>query len=584
MICPNPASRSPLPALIMMLPDQIAQVIHTAARKAQKKGDLPKFELPEVAINRSKRDDQGDFSTALPLQIIRPVNDALKAQDAGRLSPMQVAEIIIKRMAPTDYIGKAEVSKPGFINIYLDPAWLATQAGEIAVRGSDYFRLDLGQGKSVQVEFVSANPTGPLHFGGARNAAIGDTLARLLENSGYKVQREYYINDRGTQVDMFAETLWRRYQQLHDIDVEIPAEGYPGAYMIDYARAIQADHGDSLLSLSDEQAIPRFRELGLKIVTAELADDLALMRVYFDNWFSEMSLYEDGTFEHVTNILREQDDLYVKDDAVWFAANRYLANSDRDEVFIRSNGEPGYYASDIAYHYNKFITRGFDWVIDVWAVDHQNQAARMPAMLKALGIDPERLTVVLYDLVNLKRGGEEIRLSKRSGEIVTMREVLEEVGADAARYFLLSHSNEARIDFDIELAVKESSENPVYYIQYAHARVSSILRKAADEGIDDTNADLSLLTHPTEQALLRKVLQLPEVVSEAVERLSPHHLPHYALDLSKTFTKFYDACRVLSSDPGDAELTRTRLQLIKATKITLAYILDLMGMDVPEEM
>ncbi|MCO6449732.1 MAG: arginine--tRNA ligase [Caldilineales bacterium] len=568
----------------MLLPIILAELIHDAARKAQKKGDLPKFDLPEVIVTRPRQVEKGDFSCALPLQIIRPVNDELKAQEKERLSPIQVGEAIVKRLGENPYIGGIEVAPPGFINMWLHPGWLATQAGIIAATGADYFRVDLGHGASAQVEFVSANPTGPLHFGGARNAAIGDTLARLLENSGYAVQREYYINDRGAQVDTFAATLWRRYQQLHGIEVEIPKDGYPGAYMIDYARVVQSDYGESLLELSDEEAIPRFNALGLGLVTAELADDLAMMRVYFDRWFSEDSLYEDGTFDSIAAILRERGDLYMKDDAVWFAASKYLPKSDRDEVFIRATGEPGYYASDIAYHYNKFVTRGFDRVIDVWAVDHQNQAARMPAMLKALDIDPDRLTIVLYDLVTLKRGGEEVKISKRSGEIVTMREVLEEVGADAARFFLLSHSNEARIDFDIELAAAQSSENPVYYVQYAHARVSSILRKAAEEGIDFSEADLSLLQHETELALLQKMMQLPEVTVEATERLSPHHLPHYALDLAKTFTQFYGACRVLSSDPADADLMRSRLVLVQATQIALAYILQVMGMDAPEVM
>lgn len=567
-----------------MLPDIIADLIHQAARKAQKKGELPKFELPPVIVSRPKREDQGDWSCALPLQIIRDVNEALREKEGGKFSPIQVAEIIARRIPENEYLGKVEVAKPGFINMFMAGGWLAAQAGEIAKAGAQYFRLDAGHGARVQVEFVSANPTGPLHFGSARNAAIGDTLARLLENSGYDVQREYYINDRGAQTDIFAETLWRRYQQLYGRDVQIPADGYPGEYMLDYARSIQADHGDSLLVLAEAEAIPRFRELGLACVTAELAGDLGKMQVFFDNWFSEQSLYEDGTFEHVSAILRDQGDLYVKDDAVWFAASRYLPKSDRDEVFIRSNGEPGYYASDIAYHYNKFVQRRFDRVINIWAVDHQNQAARMPAMLKAFDIDPARLDIPLYDLVTLKRGGQEIKISKRAGELITMREVIEEVGPDAARYLLLTNSNEARIDFDIELAVARSSENPVFYVQYAHARVASILRKAEETGIDFSDADLSLLSDPAELALIQSMLKLPEIVAECLERLSPHFLPHYALGLAKTFTKFYDQCRVLSDDPADLALSKARLTLVQATKITLAYVLDLMGMTAPESM
>lgn len=568
----------------MLLPHFFADLIQQAARKAQKKGDLPTFELPAVTVNRPRHADQGDFSTALPLQIIRAVNDARKQKGDAPLSPLQVGEIIARRLPAHAALDRAEVAKPGFINLWLSPGWLAAQAGAIAQQGADYFRLDLGQGQRVQVEFVSANPTGPLHFGSARNAVIGDTLARLHEHNGFQVQREYYINDRGAQTDIFAATLWRRYQQLYGVSVDIPADGYPGAYMIDYARRIQADYGDALLPLRDAEAIARCRQLGLGLVTAELADDLARMRVFFDNWFSEQSLYEDGTFDHVSALLRDQDDLYIKEDAVWFRASKYLPKSDRDEVFIRSNGEPGYYASDIAYHYNKFIMRGFDRVIDVWAVDHQNQAARMPAMLKAFGIDPDRLAIPLYDLVTLKRGGVEVRISKRSGEIVTLREVVAEVGADAARFLLLSHSNEARIDFDLDLAVAQNAENPVYYVQYAHARVASILRKAAEAGREEGEPDLNLLAHPAELALLQKMLELPEVVNEAIDRLAPHSLPHYAHELARIFTKFYDACRVLSDEPGDRALGQARLTLVRATKICLAYVLDLMGVEAPEVM
>ncbi len=566
-----------------MIPTQLETLIQQALKKAQKKGDLPKFPIPPITVTRPRREGQGDYSTALPLQIVKPVNNALKAQQAGKLSPVQIGDILIKRLPPADFLEKAEVAPPGFINFHLAPQWLAQQAGVIAQQGPDYYRMDLGQGKKVQVEFVSANPTGPLHFGGARNAAIGDVLARLLENNGYQVEREYYLNDRGTQMLTFAKTLWRRYQQLFGMDVAIPPDGYPGAYMIDYARKIKEQYGDSLLSLPEEDALPRFRELGLQIVIQELKDDLALMNVHFDSWFSEQSLYDDGTFARVFTILREQGDLYEKDGAVWFQASKYIGG-DRDEVFVRSNGEPGYFASDMAYHYHKFIIRGFDWVINVWAVDHQNQAKRLPPALKAFGIDPNRLTIVLYDLVTLKRGGKEVKISKRSGEIITMREVLEEVGADAARYFLLRHSNEARIDFDIDLAVAQNSENPVYYIQYAHARSASILRKAQDLGLAPSDAHLDLLTCPEELALIRKMLQLPEVVAFAIDNLAPHHLPHYALDLAKTYTNFYGHCRVISQDPAEKDLTQARLMLVQAAQITLAYVLNLMGMTAPEKM
>ncbi|HID33465.1 MAG TPA: arginine--tRNA ligase [Anaerolineae bacterium] len=567
----------------MMIQTHIEDIIRQALKKAQKKGDLPRFDTPAITVTRPRREGQGDYSTALPLQIVKPVNNALKALGASKRSPMQIGEILIKRLPQADFLDRAELAKPGFINFHLSPVWLAQQAGAIVQQGPEYYKVDLGGGKRAQVEFVSANPTGPLHFGGARNAAIGDTLARLLEHSGYQVQREYYVNDRGTQMVTFAMTLWRRYQQLFGMDVEIPPNGYPGAYMMDYAEKIKAEYGDHLLSLPEEEIPIRFRELGLKIVLDELKNDLALMDVHFDEWFSEQSLYDEGVFARVFAILSEQGDLYEKDGAVWFKASKYIGG-DRDEVFIRSNGEPGYFASDLAYHYHKFILRDFDWVIDVWAVDHQNQAKRLPPSMKAFGVDPERLTIVLYDLVTLKRGGKEVKISKRSGEIITMREVLEEVGADAARYFLLSHSNEARIDFDIDLAVAQSSENPVYYIQYAHARASSILRKAAAAGFAPSDAHLDLLTCPEELALVRKMLQLSEVVLFAIERLSPHHLPHYALDLAKTYTNFYGHCRVISDDPAQKDLTEARLMLVRAAQVTLAYVLGLMGMTAPETM
>jgi arginyl-tRNA synthetase len=568
----------------MTLPDHLAYLLTQALAAAQAAGDLPSITLPSLAVTRPKQSDKGDFSCAVALQINRSVNEALAASGRPTRTPLEIAAIIARHLPDDPCLARVEVAPPGFLNFFLAPAWLAHQVEAIVRQGPAYYHTDLGKGARVQVEFVSANPTGPLHFGGARNAAIGDTLARLLSVCGYVVQREYYINDRGAQVDTFAATLWRRYQQLHGLDVSIPPDGYPGAYMIDYARAIQAEHGDRLLGLSEAEAIPVFRRLGLALVRAELADDLAQMGVFFDEWFSEQSLYDSSVFARVRAILQEQGDLYEKDGALWFRASRYLPKSDRDEVFLRSNGEPGYYASDIAYHYHKFILRGFDWVIDVWAVDHQNQAARMPAMLLALGIDPKRLSIVLYDLVTLKRGGVEVKISKRSGDLITMREVLDEVGADAARFFLLSHSNEARIDFDLDLAVAQNAENPVYYVQYAHARVASILRKAAAQGLSGEEADLSLLTHPAELALLRKMLQLGEVILEAVRHLAPHHLPHYALDLARTFTAFYDACRVISSDPADAELTRARLRLVEAVKITLAHVLGLMGMTAPESM
>lgn len=566
-----------------MIRDEIARLIYDAVRKAQRKGSLPRTEIPEVALERPRQSERGDYATSLPLKMIADVNRALKEADKEKLSPVELGQRIVQRMAEAPYVGKVEVAPPGFVNVTLDAGWLAGQVEEILAAGQAFGGVDLGAGRRIQVEFGSANPTGPMHVGFGRNLVLGDTLANVLQAAGYDVQREYYVNDAGAQMENFGESLYVRYCELLGRDGgQIPEGGYHGSYIADWARQIVESEGERLLDLPYEQAIREMRDRGLAIAMERIRQDCARMNIVYDHWFSEQSLYDEGLFERVMSILREGDHIYMADGAVWFNATALDGN--KDEVVIKSNGQPGYFVSDIAYHYNKLVERGFEWVIDVWGADHQGHAPRMKAMMKALGLDPDRLTLYIYQMVTILERGEQVRLSKRAGTQVDLREVLDDIGADALRYFLLARAADSQMDLDLDLARQQSDENPVYYVQYGHARIASVLRYAAEQGHDDEGADVSLLAHPSELALIRKMLELPEVVAMAAEKLEPHHLPHYAQDLASTFHAFYRDCRVVSSDPADADLTRARLRLAQAAKQVLARTLGLMGVDAPERM
>ncbi|TEU16591.1 MAG: arginine--tRNA ligase [Anaerolineales bacterium] len=555
-----------------MVSKDIVTLVEKAIKKAQRKGDLPKFEVPPIPLEHPKQADWGDYATPICMQLA----------PLARMAPVKIAEIVVKRLAEADYLGKVKVAHPGFINFTLADAWLAQQVEAILDAGETYGNLDLGQGKKVQVEYVSANPTGPLTVGSARNAVLGDSLASVLTAAGYQVQREYYVNDAGTQMRLFDETLYVRYAQALGQDEPVPEKGYQGSYVVEMGQQLAQEHGDEFLRMDREEATEALGEIGLKKMLAGIRSDLELMDVHHDHWFSERSLYKDGYFGRIMTILRQGDHLAEQEGAVWFKAEEL--GGGKDEVVVRSTGEPGYFASDIAYHYNKFVERGFDWVIDVWGADHQGHVPRMKAMMHALGLDPERLTLIIYQLVTLRRGGKIVRLSKRTGDIITLREVLEEVGPDAVRFFLLARAADSQMDFDLDLAKEESAENPVYYVQYSHARIASILRYAQEQGTTWEGGDVSLLTHPMELALIRQMLLLPEIVEQAALNLAPHHLTYYAQDLASAFHSFYRDCRVVSSDPADAELTKARLKLVKAAKITIASALGLMGVRAPERM
>ncbi|MDD4230580.1 MAG: arginine--tRNA ligase, partial [Dehalococcoidales bacterium] len=441
-------------------------------------------------------------------------------------------------------------------------------------------QIDFGKGEKIQVEFVSVNPTGPLHVGHGRGAVLGSTLANVLEACGYKVSREYYINDAGNQIDAFKRSLFARYQQEFNIEAEVPQEGYFGEYMITLARELVEEIGRKYIDMPSSEAVNELGEIGLHKMIAAIKNELSVLKVEFDEWFSERSLYNDGYYQKAMSILQEGGYLASKEFATWFVSTS-LGDS-KDNVVIRSDGSPTYFAADIAYHYNKFIVRGFDRVIDIWGADHQGHVPRMKSVLSAMGIDPEKFDVIISQMVTLKRGGELVRISKRSGELITLKEVVEEVGADACRYFFLSRSADSQMDFDLELALRESSDNPVYYIQYAHARIASILRLAEDGSISHEGGNVLLLEDPSELALMRKLVELPEIIEMVARTLEPHHLAYYAQDLATLFHSFYKQCRVVQMDKPD--LSRARLKLVIAAKEVFASTLKLMGMSVPDSM
>ncbi len=554
-----------------MIKDELAQLIQQGVRAAIAQGDLPEVPLPEVTVERPRQPEHGDYAS----------NIAMKLQRAVGGNPFSIAEKVVARMPPSPMVGSAEVARPGFINLRLSDAWLARQVDEILARGEGFADSTTGAGQRVQVEFVSANPTGPLTVGNGRGAVIGTTLAAVLEATGHSVEREYYVNDAGTQVETFAQTLYARYQQLFGRRVDIPPDGYPGEYMIDLARRIRDEYGDRFLRPVDEPAPEELGRLGIDLMLESIRADLALLGVRYDVWFRERSLYEgDSLYERVMALLRERGYITEKEGAVWFTSSEL--GEDKDNVLVRSTGAPTYFASDIAYHYHKFVVRGFDRVIDIWGADHHGHVPRMKAAVQALGIEPERLTILLYQLVTVRRGGEVVRLSKRAGDIILLRDLVEEVGPDACRFFFLQRSPDSTLDFDIDLAKSQSEKNPVYYVQYAHARIAGILRTAAERGLTPDGGDVTLLRHPAELALIRKMLQLPELLDLVARTLEPHHLPYYAMDLATTFNSdFYRDVRVISEDQA---LTRARLKLVAAARIVLARTLHLMGVSAPERM
>jgi len=565
------------------LRDRVGALVAGATRAAIEAGTLPDVALPDELVERPRDASHGDYASSLPLRLAR----------SAMMPPLAIAEAIAEHLPANDVIDAPQIAPPGFINLSLAEHFVQGEIDRVIEQGAAFADSTLGQGKRVQLEFVSANPTGPLHVGNGRGAAIGDTLASALAAAGYDVERGYYVNDAGTQTDVFAETLYARYQQQHGRDVPLPEGGYPGEYMVDLAVEMREREGDRFLAAPGEPPPPGVREMGIELIVEQIRDTLGTFGTTYDRWFSERSLYEptaDGgpsAYDAALAILRENGHLAQREGALWLTSSNL--GEDKDNVVVRSDGRPTYFASDIAYHYDKFLTRGFDQVINVWGADHHGHVSRLEVGTEAVTGKGDALHLLLYQLVTLKRGSETVRLSKRGGEIITLGELIEEVGPDAARFFFLLRAPSSQMDFDLDLAVKQSNENPVFYIQYAHARLASILDRAAGEGHMPDGGDVALLTAPHELALVREMLRLSEVIELVATTYEPQHLAHYGMELATSFHAFNDAFRQ-QGDPNlkvitdDAALTAARLRLVQAAKIALGRVLDLMGMTAPERM
>ena len=555
-----------------LLIETIQQLVAQALEAARQEGVLQLETMPVIQVERPGNSDHGDFATNLPFRLAR----------ATRINPLELARLLAAHIPSSDVIERVEAAPPGFVNFYLKDSWLQQQVETVRQAGNGFGNVDTGHGRRMMVEFVSVNPTGPVHVGHTRGAVMGSALANILEAAGNEVTREYYVNDAGSQMRAFYRSVLTRYKESLGREAEMPENGYMGDYVIDLAKEIIESEGSRFLDLDQELALKEIGDIGREKMVSIIREDLAGIGVEFDNWFSERTLFEEGEYDTALNILREKDYLSERDDALWF--NSTTLGDDKDNVVVRSSGEPTYFASDIAYHYNKFVSRGYDAVVDIWGADHQGHVPRMKSAVQALGIEPGRLTVLISQMVTLRRGNEVVRASKRTGDFVTLRELAEEVGRDACRFFFLARTPSTQMEFDLELAKKESSENPVYYVQYAHARNASILKLARERNIDWSNGDVSLLTDPSELELVRAMLRLPELVAQMAESLEPHHLPHYAMDLANAFHAFYENCRVVSSNEEDNAITAARLKLVESAQIVFRRSLDLMGMSAPDRM
>ena len=552
--------------------DRIQEMVAAAVQRARQEGAIQLESMPDILVERPGNPDHGDFATSLPLRLAR----------ATRINPLKLAETLVEFVPAADEVERVEAVHPGFINFRLNDKWVQNQVEVVRQAGGDYGNVSAGEGRPVMVEFVSVNPTGPVHVGHTRGAVLGSALANSLDAAGYSVTREYYVNDAGTQMEAFYRSVYARYREALGQEADFPANGYAGEYIGDLGREIAESEGSRFLEMDEAQAVKEIGDIGREKMVSLIRADLEEIGVTFDNWFSERSLYGNKEYEQAMDLLRDKNYLSERDNALWF--NSTMLGDDKDNVVVRSSGEPTYFASDIAYHYNKFVKREFHQVIDIWGADHQGHVPRMKAAVEALGIEPDGLTVLISQMVTLKRGNEVVRASKRTGDFVTLRELAEEVGSDACRYFFLARSPSTQMEFDLELAKKESSENPVYYIQYAHARNFSILNLARSRNIDWSQGDVSLLTDPNELTLIRTMIRLPELVEQIARSLEPHHLPHYAMELATAFHWFYENCRVISANAEDNDITLARLKLVESAQIVFRRTLEIMGMNAPERM
>ncbi len=553
--------------------ESIKNIILTAAKTAIEKGELIDAELGDFNVEVPADRSHGDFA----------VNAAMVWTKVFRQNPRMIAEKIVNNCSfEGTYIERAEIAGPGFINLFIADKYYAAIVNDVIEKGDNYGRSNLGNGKKVMVEFVSANPTGPMHIGNARGGALGDCLAAVLDMAGYDVTREFYVNDAGNQIAKFGASLEARYLQIYKPETEFPEDGYHGADIVDRANEFAKIHGDEYLEKSEEERRNALVNYALPLNIEGLRTDLSTYRINYDVWFKESALYESGAITKIVDILKSKGLTYEKDDAVWYKATDF--GGEKDEVLIRANGNPTYFAGDIAYHYNKFAERGYDKVINIWGADHHGHVARLKGAMDAVGLDGEKLDVVLMQLVRLVRNGEVVRVSKRTGKSITLKTLLDEVPLDAARFIFNSKEPNTHLEFDLDLAVEQSSQNPVYYVQYAHARICSILRNLKAEGIEPKDCDeatLCKLASSEERELIRHISEFTSEIEASAKSYDSARITRYVFTLATLFHKFYNACRVRLDDE---ELMQARISLCVATKITIANVLAMLKIDAPESM
>lgn len=556
-----------------LISTQIKNILYNAISHAY---EIDEINLPrnllntlEIDVERPKNPDHGHFASNIALKLSAMLNK----------KPFTIAETIVKHIKPNDTILIASVMAPGFINIKLTPEWLTAQIDTIRSNPSVYGNPKIDRIQNIQVEYVSVNPTGNLHIGHARGAIIGSVLSKILSTSGYNVTQEYYLNDAGSQIEKFNNSLYIRYQQQYGINASLPEEAYVGDDIISLAKKIKAEYGDKFLNHNNSQ---EFADIGQHLVVLNISNSLKRLGIKFDVWFSEKSLFESGQHEKTFQALKSKKLVAEHDGATWFLTTKM--GQEKDDVLIRRDGTPTYFASDIAYHDDKFNNRNFDTVINIWGSDHQGQVPRLKAALSALEIEENRLNVILVQMVRVKKGTVSEKLSKRNGTTIPLSDLVDEVGADACRFMFLTRSHDSQLDFDLDIAIQNTSENPVYYVQYAHARTCSIINLADKSKIDYSSASKDLLVEKVEFDLINKMVDLQSILHTIVVKLEPHHLPHYASELAATFHNFYQQCRVISTDPSNLELSKSRLQLVDATRIILYKCLNLMGVNAPNKM
>ena len=581
--------------MIELAKQQVKETVMNALGRLVAEGKIEAVPLPAFNVERPADVSHGDFSC----------NAAMASAKALRNNPRAIGQMIADAAVLEGTVfEKIEVAGPGFLNFFISPLWFNETVGEVISSGSDYGKTELGKGKRVLVEFVSANPTGPMHIGNARGGALGDSLSSVLQFAGYEVEREFYVNDAGNQIEKFGKSLSIRYMQIADgnkADViasygdddvcrkifedeenfPMPEDVYKGVDIIEHAYNFYKINGDKFVNADEESRKSALVEYALPLNIDGLEKDLAKYRIVYDTWFRESSLHKSGAVKQIVDMLTEKGQTYEKDGAIWFKASDF--GDDQDRVLVRANGIPTYFVPDIAYHYNKLVTRGFDKAIDILGADHHGYIARMKAALTALGVDASKLDIVIMQMVMLVRNGETVKLSKRSGKAITLSTLLDEVPIDAARFFFNLRDPNTHLEFDLELAIEESSNNPVFYVQYAHARICSILRRMEEEGTGYRNIPVSELNfnHPAELALIRHIAALPNFINEAAKDYNPSKITKYLCDLAQLFHKFYDNCKIKGEEEN---ILQSRLSLCVATKTVFKNLLDLLKVDAPEKM